>query len=248
MAKEEQEGKHTIEEHYLGEFKDILIREAHDDVRKDTTNNGDEFGMDFPDISEITGYSKAQSEISADIMDLFPDISSATNIIKSVVLNGSFGVNLKHVYPSSVSNALVTKLKEIFVDKHNLDENAGDILEEALVTKGAAAYLMVGFNELKRLTNKTTMVATESDLSEVAITETKLFPSAVSSSLNFTISDNLSVIDAGKELINKEVSVVNSLVTVANESDMAIMDEIDSMFRKIEPSKSSTVLTLEEDT
>lgn len=109
----------------------------------------------------ITAYTKSKEEDAKEILELFPDVELAIQILISSIISPkdlhSTYVHLDsdtRVLPSSVLFKLNTLLKKELDNTYGMTKNLYDNIEDALVYKGAHVEVFIPENSLSTILNK----------------------------------------------------------------------------------------------
>jgi hypothetical protein len=251
MNKKEKEVVKTIPLVVDSTIEDNLIKMAQNKEKEEEEN-----ALQYPDISNIVEENVDKSFTNRDILDLFPDIGTAPKIIKAVILNGNISYITKTPLPPIVNEDVNMLIKEVLVDRYELDKELPFIIDE-LFEAGSASYLTIPSQELTKVTNSVTRTAknktfssvykkvdgeeklspytkigNEADLSSYLENYNTVFQSSSKKHL-ISITDSLDVFQMSKDLENNKVSKIHGGIKTSNESSEVFDEELDVMFKNI---------------
>ena len=103
--------------------------------------------LELPNIADSVNKKIKNNE---SVLELFPDIELAIQIIVSSIISPNDMLSTNSIYvspniklPPDVTNALTDTIKKHINVNYNLDDNLYDIVKETMFTKGATAFAII---------------------------------------------------------------------------------------------------------
>jgi len=214
LFKEKDRGKITPE--LLDDTKQALKEEILKELNTDTNQTRivrEKQTISFPEIGGNVSYGKEQTEMNLDTLDLFPDIRTAINIAKSVVISGNLSYAVDHYYPPAVAEGLDRSMSMILNKKYHFQDILPKDFEEANYTVGSVAYLTLPHHVLSDFSRVNKSVyANEAAVERVALRRRAIEIGDRTLKLGINITDNPGVILAAEDHRRyKELKVKDAL-------------------------------------
>jgi len=125
----------------IGDFEAKILKDIKKEIKDD---------YNIPNIDELRNDLKERIDINADIMDLFPDLEMAMEIVETGILspNNALTVSLNYTVetegiPSSIRTVISEKIRDYIKENYDLTGKLPDIVRKALFTKGAYTELII---------------------------------------------------------------------------------------------------------
>jgi len=113
-------------------------------------DNLDASPLNYKELTDISLHSANKTSSNDDILDLFPDIRLAMEIVVSSIispnemLDPSLNYRIKEdLLPLNISSIITTRIKDYIKEEYDLQDKLFTIIKESLYTKGAYVELII---------------------------------------------------------------------------------------------------------
>ena len=158
-----------------------LVR-SKDPVHFDKTKSNSVYNLDQSKLQEISSTVQDRITDTENMMQLFPDLELAAQIIISSILSPKDMVNTELIYtlkdssiPSSLATKITEKIKDICEKKYKITQLLPDILREVLFESGSHVRAVIPESSVDDLINNNTRISTE-HLSDLFTKKHELVP------------------------------------------------------------------------
>jgi hypothetical protein len=158
-----------------------LVR-SKDPVHFDKTKSNSVYNLDQSKLQEISSTVQDRIADTENMMQLFPDLELAAQIIISSILSPKDMVNTELIYtlkdssiPSSLAMKITEKIKDMCEKKYKITQLLPDILREVLFESGSHIRAVIPESSVDELINNNTRISTE-QLSDLFTKKKELVP------------------------------------------------------------------------
>ena len=158
-----------------------LVR-SKDPVHFDKTKPNSVYNLDQSKLAEISTTVQDRITDTENMMQLFPDLELAAQIIISSILSPKDMVNTELIYtlkdtsiPSSLAMKITEKIKDLCEKKYKITSLLPDILREVLFESGSHVRAVIPESSVDDLINNNTRITTE-HLSDLFTSKRELVP------------------------------------------------------------------------